>query len=56
VSPLVRRTIRLVILLAAYLATALRGVAGELARRGRFDPFLLIARAVEERVEEQRFA
>ncbi len=52
----VRRTILLVALLAVYLATALRGVVGELARRGQFDPFLPLARAVEQRVEEQRFS
>jgi tetratricopeptide (TPR) repeat protein len=51
-----RRTFVLLALFAVYLATALRGVVGELARRGRFDPFLPLARTVERRVEEGRFA
>src|SRR4051794_31638185 len=51
-----RRIILLLVLLAAYAGTAWRGVVGELVRRGQFDPFLPLARAVEHRVEEQRYA
>lgn len=50
------RALVLVVLLAAYLMAGLRPVAGDLARRGRFDPFLPTARALEHRVEENRFA
>ena len=43
-------------LLAAYVAVALRGWAGDLWRRGQFDPFLPLSRTVEQRVGERRFA
>src|SRR5262249_7628106 len=51
----VRRALLLLALLAAYLAVGLRPVAGELVQRGRYDPFLPAARALEHRVEEGRF-
>lgn len=38
------------------MAVALSGWAGDLWRRGQFDPFLPLARTVEQRVGEGRFA
>jgi tetratricopeptide (TPR) repeat protein len=49
-------TFVLATLLAAYVAVGLRGYAKEVADAGRFDPFLPLARAVEWRIGERRFA
>ena len=51
-----RRTLLLLFLLAVYLAPTVRSMAGEFFRRGAFDPFLPAARALEQRIEEGRFA
>ena len=50
------RTPVLVFLLGAYAAVALRGSLAGMADRTRFDPFLPLARAVELRIGERRFA
>jgi hypothetical protein len=51
-----RRALLLLALVAAYATFGLRSVAGDFVRRGRFDPFLPTAQAVEHRIEEGRFA
>jgi tetratricopeptide (TPR) repeat protein len=51
-----RRTLLLLFLLAVYLAPTVRSMAGDLFRRGAFDPFLPAARALEQRIGDGRFA
>src|SRR5579862_958994 len=51
-----KRTALLLALLAAYAWTALHGIVGDGLQRNRFDPFLPIARRLEQRIEEQRYA
>ena len=51
-----RRTLLLTVLLCAYGALAFRGTARHLIRRGAFDPLLPLARSVEHRIGDQRFA
>jgi tetratricopeptide (TPR) repeat protein len=51
----VKRTLLLLSLLAAYAWTALQGVVLDAVHRHRFDPFLPLARRLEQRVEERRF-
>src|SRR5262249_54310402 len=55
-SVAVSRTSLLVLALAGYAAVGLRGPAGSWLRQNHFDPFLPVARALELRVEEGRFA
>jgi len=50
------RTLLLAGLVAAYLTAGLWGRIGELLTPNRFDPFLPLARSVELRVGERRFA
>jgi len=52
----VRRTLLLTALLAAYAALAFRGTATQVLRRGAFDPLLPLARSVEHRIGDKRFA
>lgn len=51
-----RRTLLLITLLCAYSAFAFRGVARNVLQRGAFDPFLPLARVVEQRIGDSRFA
>ena len=51
-----RRTLLLAALLSAYAAAGVRPAIGDALRRGRFDPWLPAARALEQRIEEARFA
>ncbi|HEV3140334.1 MAG TPA: tetratricopeptide repeat protein [Vicinamibacterales bacterium] len=51
-----RRTLLLIALLAAYAWTALHGIVIDALQRNRFDPFLPLARRLEQRIEEQRYA
>lgn len=51
-----KRTILFVVLLSAYAWTALHGIVADALHRNRFDPFLPLARRLEQRVEEKRYA
>jgi tetratricopeptide (TPR) repeat protein len=52
----VRRALLLTALLCAYGAFAFRGIARGALQRGAFDPLLPLARAVEQRIGDTRFA
>jgi len=52
----VKRTLLLLALLLAYVWTGLQGIVLDALHRNRFDPFLPLARRLERRVEERRFA
>ena len=52
----VRRTLLLVVLLLIYGVFAFRGVLRGVVHRGAFDPLQPLARTVETRIGEQRFA
>lgn len=51
-----KRTLLLLALLLAYAWTGLQGLVVGALHRNRFDPFLPLARKLEQRVEERRFA
>ncbi len=51
-----RRTLLLSALLALYLASSVRSAVGGFFRRDAFDPFLPSARALEQRMAENRFS
>ncbi|HMD36016.1 MAG TPA: tetratricopeptide repeat protein [Vicinamibacterales bacterium] len=51
-----KRTLLLAALLLAYAWTGLQGFVLGALHRNRFDPFLPLARRLEQRVEERRFA
>jgi len=52
----VKRTLLLLALLLAYVWTGVQGIVLDALHRNRFDPFLPLARTLERRVEERRFA
>jgi len=52
----VKRTLLLLALLLAYAWTGLQGFVLGALHRNRFDPLLPLARRLEQRVEERRFA